>query len=132
MAIGAAWGGGWGYHCGWGHTSNVTINHHNTFVNNSYRTNVNRPSQLPAGEATIGSTILNTAAALLTQTGQPQPNMAALPGAIRWPAGRRTQVRTRGSSVADNRQARWIAPAPTGNGRARWIAADLVGNSPAR
>jgi len=48
MAMGAAWGGGWGYNCGWGHSNNkITIN--NNFVNNSNRTNVNRPSQRPAG-----------------------------------------------------------------------------------
>jgi hypothetical protein len=50
MAIGAAWGGGWGYNTGWGHShNNITINNNNTFVNNSNRTNVNRPSQRPAG-----------------------------------------------------------------------------------
>jgi hypothetical protein len=49
MAIGAAWHGGWGYNCGWGHSNNnITINNNN-FVNNSNRTNVNRPSQRPAG-----------------------------------------------------------------------------------
>jgi hypothetical protein len=49
MAMGAAWGGGWGYNCGWGHSNNsITINNNN-FVNNSNRTNVNRPSQRPAG-----------------------------------------------------------------------------------
>lgn len=51
MAIGAAWGGGgWGYNTGWGHSNNnITINNNNSFVNNSNRTNVNRPSQRPAG-----------------------------------------------------------------------------------
>jgi Protein of unknown function (DUF3300) len=51
MAIGAAWGGGgWGYNTGWGHSNNnITINNNNNFVNNSNRTNVNRPSQRPAG-----------------------------------------------------------------------------------
>jgi hypothetical protein len=49
MAIGAAWGGGWGYNCGWGGNNNITINNNNNFVRNSNRTNVNRPSQLPAG-----------------------------------------------------------------------------------
>jgi hypothetical protein len=54
MAIGAAWGGGWGYNTGWGHSNNnITINNNNNFINNSNRnsnrTNVNRPSQRPAG-----------------------------------------------------------------------------------
>jgi len=51
MAMGAAWGhGGWGYNCGWhGGNNDITINRNNTFVNNSNRTNVNRPSQRPAG-----------------------------------------------------------------------------------
>jgi hypothetical protein len=50
MAMGAAWGGGWGYNSGWGHSHNdITINNNNSFVNNSNRTNVNRPSQRPAG-----------------------------------------------------------------------------------
>jgi hypothetical protein len=49
MAMGAAWGGGWGYNCGWGHSSNVNINVNNNFVNHYNRTNVNRPSQMPAG-----------------------------------------------------------------------------------
>jgi hypothetical protein len=50
MAMGAAWGGGWGYNSGWGHSNNnITINNNNTFINNSNRTNVNRPSQRPAG-----------------------------------------------------------------------------------
>jgi hypothetical protein len=51
MAMGAAWGGGWGYGCGWGGGGNndITINRNNSFVNNSNRANVNRPSQQPAG-----------------------------------------------------------------------------------
>jgi Protein of unknown function (DUF3300) len=49
MAMGAAWGGGWGYNSGWGSNNNITINNNNNFVNNSNRTNVNRPSQRPAG-----------------------------------------------------------------------------------
>ena len=49
MAMGAAWGGGWGYNCGWhGGNNDITINRNNSFVNNSNRTNVNRPSQRPA------------------------------------------------------------------------------------
>jgi Protein of unknown function (DUF3300) len=51
MAMGAAWHGGWGYNCGWGGGghNDITINNNNSFVNNSNRTNVNRPSQRPAG-----------------------------------------------------------------------------------
>jgi Protein of unknown function (DUF3300) len=49
MAMGAAWHGGWGYNCGWGHSSNVNINVNNNFVNHYNKTNVNRPSQRPAG-----------------------------------------------------------------------------------
>lgn len=51
MAMGAAWGGGWGYHCGWGGGGNntININRNNTYVNNANRTNVNRPTQRPAG-----------------------------------------------------------------------------------
>src|SRR5260370_27792900 len=63
----------------------------------------------PPAEGTIGSTIPNTVAALPTQTGPLRTNMAALPGAIPCPRGRRTHVRTRGNSVAGNRQAPWIA-----------------------
>jgi hypothetical protein len=58
MAMGAAWGGGWGYNSGWGHNNNINNNinnnnnnniNNNNFINNSNRTNVNRPSQRPAG-----------------------------------------------------------------------------------
>ena len=49
VAMGAAWGGGWGYHCGWGSSyNNITINNNNTFINNSNRQNINRPSNQPA------------------------------------------------------------------------------------
>ena len=41
VAMGAMWGGGWGYNCGWGGNNNVTINNNNNFVNNSNRQNVN-------------------------------------------------------------------------------------------
>ena len=37
VAMGAMWGGGWGYNCGWGGNNNVTINNNNNFVNNSNR-----------------------------------------------------------------------------------------------
>src|SRR5271166_3998546 len=39
MAMGAMWGGGWGYNSGWGGNNNVTINNNNNFVNNSNRVN---------------------------------------------------------------------------------------------
>ena len=39
VAMGAMWGGGWGYNCGWGGNNNVTINNNNNFVNNSNRVN---------------------------------------------------------------------------------------------
>ena len=56
VAMGAMWGGGWGYNCGWGGNNNVTINNNNNFVNNSNRQNIgngnrgngNRPSNQPA------------------------------------------------------------------------------------
>lgn len=41
VAMGAMWGGGWGYHCGWGGNNNITINNNNNFVRNT-NTNVNR------------------------------------------------------------------------------------------
>ncbi len=57
VAMGAMWGGGWGYNCGWGGNNNVTINNNNNFINNSNRQNIgngnrgngNRASTLPAG-----------------------------------------------------------------------------------
>ncbi|MDR3747047.1 MAG: DUF3300 domain-containing protein [Acidobacteriota bacterium] len=52
VAMGAMWGGGWGYNCGWGGNNNVTINNNNNFVNNSNRQNIqggNRASTRPAG-----------------------------------------------------------------------------------
>lgn len=41
VAMGAMWGGGWGYNCGWhgGGNNNITINNNNNFVNNSNRAN---------------------------------------------------------------------------------------------
>src|SRR5208337_3420826 len=39
VAMGAMWGGGWGYNSGWGGNNNVTINNNNNFVNNSNRVN---------------------------------------------------------------------------------------------
>lgn len=39
VAMGAMWGGGWGYNCGWGGNNNITINNNNNFVNNSNRVN---------------------------------------------------------------------------------------------
>src|SRR5271157_3918900 len=41
VAMGAMWGGGWGYNSGWGGNNNVTINNNNNnFVNNSNRQNI--------------------------------------------------------------------------------------------
>lgn len=40
MMIGAAWGGGWGWNSGWGGNNNVYVNHHNNFVRNSNRDNL--------------------------------------------------------------------------------------------
>ncbi len=39
VAMGAMWGGGWGYNAGWGGNNNITINNNNNFVNNSNRVN---------------------------------------------------------------------------------------------
>jgi hypothetical protein len=42
VMMGAAWHGGWGYHCGWGH-NDIDININNNFVNHYDRTNnINR------------------------------------------------------------------------------------------
>jgi hypothetical protein len=52
VVLGAAWGGDWGYNCGWAH-GDVDINYNNKYVKNSNRTtNIssgNRPSQGPGG-----------------------------------------------------------------------------------
>jgi hypothetical protein len=49
VAMGAAWGGGWGYHSHWGggykSNNNITINNNNNFINNSNRQNVNNNRQ---------------------------------------------------------------------------------------
>ncbi len=45
VAMGAMWGGGWGYNCGWGGNNNVTINNNNNFVNNSNRRQWRQPRQ---------------------------------------------------------------------------------------
>jgi len=54
VALGAAWGGNWGYGCKWGN-GDININNNNKYVSNSNRnknTNYgNRPSQQPAGGA---------------------------------------------------------------------------------
>ena len=52
VALGAAWGGHWGYDCKWAN-GDININYNNKYVSNSNRNkNVNygnRPSQQPAG-----------------------------------------------------------------------------------
>src|SRR5215469_12333619 len=54
VALGAAWGGNWGYGCKWAN-GDININYNNKYVSNSNRhRNVNygnRPSQQPAGGA---------------------------------------------------------------------------------
>jgi hypothetical protein len=54
VALGAAWGGNWGYGCKWAN-GNININNNNKYVSNSNRNkNINygnRPSQQPAGGA---------------------------------------------------------------------------------
>jgi len=54
VALGAAWGGNWGYGCKWSN-GDININNNNKYVSNSNRNrNVNqgnRPSQQPAGGA---------------------------------------------------------------------------------
>src|SRR6516162_1349693 len=47
VAMGAMWGGGWGYNCGWGGNNNVTINNNNNFNRNSNIQGGNRVSQQP-------------------------------------------------------------------------------------
>ena len=52
IALGAAWGGNWGYGCKWAN-GDIKINNNNKYVSNSNR-NINygnRPSQQPAGSA---------------------------------------------------------------------------------
>lgn len=52
VALGAAWGGNWGYGCKWAN-GDININYNNKYVSNSNRNrNINygnRPSQQPAG-----------------------------------------------------------------------------------
>jgi hypothetical protein len=54
VALGAAWGGNWGYGCKWAN-GDIKINNNNKYVSNSNRNkNINygnRPSQQPAGGA---------------------------------------------------------------------------------
>jgi hypothetical protein len=54
VALGAAWGGNWGYGCKWAN-GDININNNNKYVSNSNRNkNINygnRPSQQPAGTA---------------------------------------------------------------------------------
>ena len=54
VALGAAWGGNWGYGCKWS-KGDININNNNKYVSNSNRNkNINygnRPSQQPAGGA---------------------------------------------------------------------------------
>jgi len=54
VALGAAWGGNWGYGCKWAN-GDININNNNKYVSNSNRNkNINygnRPSQQPAGGA---------------------------------------------------------------------------------
>jgi len=54
VALGAAWGGNWGYGCKWSN-GDININNNNKYVSNSNRNkNINygnRPSQQPAGGA---------------------------------------------------------------------------------
>jgi hypothetical protein len=45
VAMGAMFSGGWGYGCGWGHTSNVQINNYNNF---------NRNANIRAGNTNVG------------------------------------------------------------------------------
>jgi Protein of unknown function (DUF3300) len=49
VAMGAMWGGGWGYNCGWGGNNNITINNNNNFVNNSNRVNGGNRNTVNAG-----------------------------------------------------------------------------------
>jgi hypothetical protein len=52
VAMGAMWGGGWGYNCGWGGgNNNITINNNNNFVNNSNRQNVNGGNRVNGGNS---------------------------------------------------------------------------------
>src|SRR5262245_16209917 len=54
VALGAAWGGSWGYGCKWAN-GDININNNNKYVSNSNRNKninyVNRPSQQPIGGA---------------------------------------------------------------------------------
>jgi len=54
VALGAAWGGNWGYGCKWAN-GDINVNYNNKYVSNSNRNNNitygNRPSQQPAGGA---------------------------------------------------------------------------------
>src|SRR5215471_8274466 len=54
VALGAAWGGNWGYGCKWAN-GDINVNYNNKYVNNSNRNrNINygnRPSQQPVGGA---------------------------------------------------------------------------------
>jgi hypothetical protein len=131
MAMGAAWGqaGGTTVDGATAITSTSTSTTTSSTITTERISTIRRRG--PLAEVTTGSTIPNTVAALPTQTGPLRTNMAALPGAIPWPRDRQTRARTKGNSVADNRQAQWIA-APTAHRRARWIAAASTVNKPGR
>ena len=56
VAMGAMWGGGWGYNSGWGGNNNVYINHNNNFVNNSDRVNGgNRVNSRQSGQQQLAA-----------------------------------------------------------------------------
>jgi hypothetical protein len=55
VAMGAMWGGGWGYNCGWhGGNNNVTINNNNNFVNNSNQVNGGNRNNVNGGNRVNG------------------------------------------------------------------------------
>ena len=96
VAMGAMWGGGWGYNCGWGGNNNVTINNNNNFVNNSNRQNINSGNRgngrpISRGATAIGSTTRSTVVERLMATETRPISSAARPWRLHAePAGQRT------------------------------------------
>lgn len=45
LILGATWGGGWGYHCGWGGHGDVNINYNNSYTKVNNVNNINRGQQ---------------------------------------------------------------------------------------
>ena len=126
VAMGAMWGGGWGYHCGWGGgDNNVYINNNNNFVNhNNNINNINRRGTGPTPATPTGSTIRSTGEARPIRTGRPPTSTAVRLAGTQPRRGKPMRARTRVQGAqAGPRQEQWIAVREAGPSLGRWIAA---------